>query len=81
MDLGNQDINDLLNKYGAIGMAVTPLAGTLVARLVFGKSKMMTNMVRISAGWLACRAFLTPHVDQMHDTLIQLTSMLHNSGY
>jgi hypothetical protein len=81
MDLGNQDINDLLNKYGALGVAVAPLTATLVARLAFGKSKMMTNTLRISAGWLATRAFLAPHVDQMQQTLIQLTSFIHNNGF
>ena len=81
MDLGNQEINDLLNQYGAIGIAVAPLTASLIARGLFGKSKMMTNTVRVSAGWLAARAFLTPHIDQMQQTLIQLTSTIHNNGF
>jgi hypothetical protein len=82
MDLtAARDIQDILNKYGAIGVATAPLGATLLGRLVFGKSKMMTNMVRISAGWLAARAFLTPHLDQMKETLVNLTATIHNSGY
>jgi hypothetical protein len=83
MDLtgGNQDIADLLNKYGAIAVATTPLAGTLVARLIFGKSKMATNAIRLGAGWLAAKAFLAPHVDQMQQTLVQLTALIHQNGY
>lgn len=81
MDLGNQDINDLLSKYGAIGIAVGPLSAMLVARLLFGKSKLMTASIRIGAGWAATQAFLTPHVDQMKQTLMQLTSIIHNNGY
>jgi hypothetical protein len=81
MDLGNQDINDLLNKYGAISVAVAPLTASLFARMVFGKSKMMTNTVRLSAGWLAARAFLTPHVEQMQQTLMQRTSLIHKNGF
>ena len=83
MDLGasTQDINDLLTKYGAIGVAAGPLAATLGARLVFGKSKIATNAVRLSVGWLAARTFLAPHVDQMHDTLATLNTFIHNNGF
>jgi hypothetical protein len=49
-----------------------PSAVTLVGRLVFGKSRMMTAAVRLSAGWLAARVLLTPHVDQMQQTSIAL---------
>jgi hypothetical protein len=34
MDLGNQDINDLLNKYGAIGVAVGPLPASAFASVI-----------------------------------------------
>jgi hypothetical protein len=81
MDLGNQDINDLLNKYGAIGIAVAPMSASLIARMIFGESKMVTATVRLSAGWLAARMFLTPHVDQMKETLVQLTAVIHNNGF
>ena len=78
---GNQDIAELLNKYGAIGVAVAPLSAAMVARMVFGKSKIMTATVRVGAGWLAAKAFLAPHVDQMQQTLVSLVSLIHNSGY
>ena len=82
MDLGAaQDIKELLTKYGAIGIAVGPLVATFGARLVFGKSKVATNAIRISAGWLAARAFLAPHVDQMHDTLATLNTFIRNNGF
>ena len=78
---GNQEITDLLTKYGAIGIATAPLGASMIGRLVFGKSKMMTATVRVSAGWLAARVFLTPHVEQMQQTLIALTSLIHGNGY
>ena len=78
---GNQEITELLTKYGAIGVATAPLAASMVARMVFGKSKMMTATVRVSAGWLAARACLAPHVDQMQQTLVALTSLIHGQGY
>jgi len=78
---GNQDIANLLTNYGSIGIAVGPLAASMVARLVFGKSKMVTNTLRLSTGWLAARAFLTPHVDQMQQTLVALNSLVHGNGF
>ena len=42
---------------------------------------MMMATVRVSAGWLAARAFLTGHVDQMQQTSMQLTSIIHNNGF
>jgi hypothetical protein len=45
-----------------------------LARMVFGKSKIMTATVRVSAGWLAAKAFLGPHVDPMEQTLVSSLS-------
>ncbi len=70
-----------MTKYGAIGIAVGPLTASMIARLVFGKSKMVAVTVRVSAGWLAARVFLAPHVDQMQQTLIALNSLIHGNGY
>jgi hypothetical protein len=81
MDIGNRDLAELLNKYGAIAVATAPLGASLIARMIFGKSRMITTTVRVSAGWLAARAFLAPHVDQMQQTLVALTSFIHNNGF
>ena len=82
MDLGgNHGITEILDKYGSIAIAAAPITASLVARLMFGKSRIMTATVRLSAGWLAARVFLTPHVEQMQQTLIALTSLIHGNGY
>jgi hypothetical protein len=75
------EITELLDKYGAIGVATAPLGASVIARMVFGKSKMVSYFVRVSAGWLAARAFLAPHLDQMQKTLISLVDVIHSNGY
>jgi hypothetical protein len=78
---GHQELADFLTKYGAIGIAGGPMVFSMIARLVFGKSRAMTAAVRLSAGWLAARVFLTPHVEQMQQTLIALSSVIHGNGF
>lgn len=81
MFTGSQETTDLLSRYGAIAIATVPLGAAIIARLIFGKNKMVTTTVRMSVGWLATRAFLSPHVDHMHQTLTALINLVHGNGY
>ena len=78
---GNQELIDLWNQYGAIGIAAAPMTTSLLARMIMGKSRVVTMAVRLSGGWAAARLFLTPHVDQMKETLVALTALIHNNGF
>jgi hypothetical protein len=77
---GSRDMADILNRWGAIGIATAPLGMAMIARMIFGKSKIVTATVRISAGWLAV-VFLSPHIDQMHQTLTALINLAHGNGF
>ena len=74
------DLADYWVKYGAIAIAAGPMAASLVVRLIW-KNRLVTAGVRLSAAWLAARLFLTPHVDQMQQTLIALTALIHGNGF
>ena len=81
MDLGNRDIAGLLTNYGGIAIATAPLAAGLMARIIFGKSRVMTLLVRVSVAWMPAKLFLAPHVDQMQQTVLALNSLIHGNGY
>jgi hypothetical protein len=77
---GSQDMADIINRWGGIAVATAPLGASFVARMIFGKSKMVALTVRISAGWMAF-SFLSPHISQMHQTLTALINLIHGNGF
>jgi hypothetical protein len=81
MNLAGHDVADLLSKFGAIGITVGPLAASMVARMVFGKSKIVMLTIFLSADWAAARTFLGPQVDHIQQTLVALISLIQGNGY
>ena len=63
--------------WAAAGIAAGPLTASLLARLIFGRNRVMMMLVRGSAAWMAMKILLGPLVAMAKSNLsylIEITS-------
>jgi hypothetical protein len=68
---------DQLSPHARVATAVAPFVGSVIFRLMTGRSRLASLLMSISTTWFAVFVMLTPISFDMQQDLMRLRAMFH----